>query len=629
MATGERTPASKEIPYRKLIILFLAAATLAVYWQVQHHDFINYDDPAYVTSNRHVQAGLTISGISWAMTTLEVSNWHPLTWLSHMADCQLFGLNPAGHHWTNLLLHLLNVILLFHILHRFTGELWKSAMVAALFALHPLNVESVVWVSERKNVLSTFFWMLTILAYGYYAVRPQWKRYAAVVAVFVLGLTAKPMLVTLPFVLLLLDFWPLGRTRFSPCEGNVQKHTEKWTPSDEGRRSFARLLIEKIPLFILSILSAVMTMKAASQEALADTEVLPMVSRIENAAMSCVRYIGKMLWPDGLAVFYPYLHSWPVWQISGAALLLVCVTAFVIWKFRTSPYFAVGWFWYLGTLVPVIGLVQVGMQAMADRYMYVPMIGIFIMVVWGIPDLLRSLPGRKMILAVSSGVVICLLTVCTIFQVQRWENSVRLFRHAVSVTSGNYVAHNLLGNALRDEGQLEEAESNYRQAMAINPGYWPAYNNLGVTHTLHKNYAEAIALYLKAIKIKEDEGLIRFNLGDALMQTGSIDEASSQFGQAVRLRPDVAGFRNSFGVTLIRQGRYDEAITVFREAIRLDPKHAGAHHNLAMILTHQGNLREAVAHFSEALRIQPDYGEARRNLHEVLKIMNDPRTAGE
>jgi len=342
-----------------------------------------------------------------------------------------------------------------------------------------------------------------------------------------------------------------------------------------------------------------------------------------------VRYIGKMLWPEGLAVFYPYFFSWPLWQVFGAALLLVCVTAFVIWKFRTYPYLAVGWFWYVGTLVPVIGLVQVGMQAMADRYMYVPMIGIFIMVAWGTPDLLRSLPGRKMILAVSSGVVLCLLMVCTILQVQHWQNSVRLFRHAISVTSGNHVAHNLLGNALRDAGQLEEAATNYRQAIAINTGYWSAYNNLGVTHSLQKRYAEAIALYLKAIKIKGDDGLIRFNMGDALMQTGSIDEAAFQFRQAVRLRPGVAVFHNSLGVALIRQGRYDEAVKEFLETIRLDPEHAGAHHNLAMILTHQGHLREAVVHFSEALRIQPDYGEARRNLQEVLKKMTNPRMTDE
>ena len=625
MAMGERAGILKKFPQKRIIFLFLTALTLFVYWQVQYHDFINYDDPSYVNSNHHVRSGLTGGGIIWAVTAMDLSNWHPLTWISHMADCQLFGLNPAGHHWTNLLFHLLNVILLFYILYRFTGELWKSAMVAALFALHPLNVESVAWVSERKNVLSTFFWMLTVLAYGYYAVHPHWKKYAAVLAVFALGLTAKPMLVTLPFVLLLLDFWPLRRTRLRFSGGDAQKHAERWTPLGEGRTSFSRLLIEKIPLLILSIFSAVMTLKAASEQAIAATEVLPMLSRIENAVMSYVRYIGKMLWPDGLAVFYPYLYSWPIGQVSGAVLVLVFITAFVIWKFRTFPYLVVGWLWYLGTLVPVIGLVQVGMQAMADRYMYVPMIGLFMMVVWGVPDLLRGRRARMMLLVVASGVILFLLMIGTYFQVQHWQNSVRLFRHAISVTSGNHVAHNLLGNALRDKEQLEEATNNYRQAIAINPGYWPAYNNLGVTHALQKRYAEAIALYLKAVEIKGDDGLVRFNLGDALMQTDRLDEAAFQFRQAVRLRPEVAAFHNSLGVTLIRQGRYDEAVNEFRETIRLDPEHAGAHHNLAMVLSHQENFREAVAHFSEALRIQPDYGEARRNLQKILRKMPDPR----
>jgi Flp pilus assembly protein TadD len=619
----------QKLPYRKLIFLFLSVATLVVYWQVQDHDFILYDDPSYVTSNRHVQSGLTGGGISWALTTMDLSNWHPLTWLSHMVDCQLFGLNPAGHHWTNLLFHLLNVILLFYIFNRFTGDMWKSAMVAALFALHPLNVESVAWVSERKNVLSTFFWILTILAYGYYVIHPQWKRYVVVLVAFTLGLMAKPMLVTLPFVLLLLDLWPLGRTRLSLSGGDVQNHAGRWIRAGVDKISFSRLLMEKMPLFMLTIFSISMTLKAASQEAIAEIEVLPVVARMENAIMSYVRYLGKMLWPEGLAVFYPYFFSWPLWQVFGAALLLVCVTAFVIWKFRKYPYLAVGWFWYLGTLVPVIGLVQVGMQAMADRYMYVPMIGIFIMIAWGISDLLRSLPGRKMILAASTGVVFFLLMVCTILQVQHWQSSVRLFRYAISVTSGNYVAYNMLGNALRDTGQLNEAVTNYHQAIAINPGYWSAYNNLGVTHSLQKRYAEAIALYLKAIKIKGDDALIRFNLGDAFLHVGRIDEAASQFREAVRLRPEVAVFHNSLGVALIRQGRYDEAVKEFRETLQFDPEHAGAHHNLAMILSHQGNLQEAVVHFSEALRIQPDYGEARRNLQEVLKKMTNPRMTDE
>jgi Flp pilus assembly protein TadD len=619
MTMGKWLPNFQNLSHMRLIFLFLTAATLAVYWPLQHHDFINYDDPAYVTSNRHVQSGLTVNGFRWASTTMELSNWHPLTWLSHMADYHLFGTNPAGHHWTNLLFHLLNVNLLFYILHRFTGAFWKSAMVAALFALHPLNVESVAWVSERKNVLSTFFWMFTVFAYGHYVIQPRWERYAVVLIVFALGLMAKPMLVTLPFVLLLLDFWPLGRARFSLCAAESPIRAERWIPAGEGKTSFARLFIEKIPLFILSVFSVIMTLKAASGQAIAATEALPMISRIENAVVSYMRYIGKMLWPEGLAVFYPYFPSWPLWQVFGAVLLLVCITAFVIWKFRAHPHLAVGWFWYLGTLVPVIGLVQVGLQSMADRYMYVPMIGLFIMIVWGVPDLLRGWRVQTPILIAASAVVLCSLGMCTYIQVQYWESSVRLFRHTLSVTSANYIAHNLLGNALRDAGQYEESMANHRRSVTINPDYWLAYNNLGVTLSLQRRYPDAIAAYLKAISINGDDGLVRFNLGDALLQTGNIDEAAVQFGEAVRLRPEVAAFQNSLGVAMIRQGKLDEAVKVLRQAIRLEPEHAGAHFNLAMILSHQGKYQEAIECFSEALRIQPDYGEARRNLQETIR----------
>jgi Flp pilus assembly protein TadD len=379
------------------------------------------------------------------------------------------------------------------------------------------------------------------------------------------------------------------------------------------------LFIEKIPLFILSVFSIIMTLKAASGQAIAAMEALPMISRIENTVVSYMRYIGKMLWPEGLAVFYPYFPSWPLWQVFGAVLLLVCITAFVIWKFRAHPHLAVGWFWYLGTLVPVIGLVQVGLQSMADRYMYVPMIGLFIMIVWGVPELLRGWRLQTPILVAASAVVLCSLGMCTYIQVQYWESSVRLFRRTLSVTSANYIAHNLLGNALRDAGQYEESMANHRRSVTINPEYWLAYNNLAVTLSLQRRYPDAIAVYRKAISINGDDGLVRFNLGDALLQTGNIDEAAFQFGEAVRLRPEVAAFQNSLGVAMIRQGKLDEAVKALRQAIRLEPEHAGAHFNLAMILSHQGKYQEAIECFSEALRIQPDYGEARRNLQETIR----------
>jgi len=337
-----------------------------------------------------------------------------------------------------------------------------------------------------------------------------------------------------------------------------------------------------------------------------------------------------MIWPQGLSIFYPYPLNPPLWQTFGAGLLLLIVTAFVIRNLRTYPYLVVGWFWYVGTLVPVIGLVQVGMQAMADRYMYVPLIGIFIMIAWGIPDLLRNLLGRKVVLFVLSGVVLCLLMVCSFLQVQQWQNSVHLFRHAISVTSGNYIAYNLLGNALRDRGQFDEAITNYRQAIRVNPEFWPSYNNSGTALAAQgkydnaiRSYSSAIALSRKASDMSRDVAWIRINLGGALLHVGRIDEAASQFREATRLNPEVAVFHNSLGIALIRQKKYGESIKAFRLALQLDPLHAGAHYNLAMVLTRQGNLREAVVHFSEALRIQPDFGEARRNLEKALMKMDE------
>lgn len=620
--------AFKNVHLKRLILIFLAILTLAAYWHVQNHEFIIYDDPSYVTSNRIVQSGLSKEGIIWAFTTMDVSNWHPLTWLSHMVDCHVFQLNPAGHHWTNLILHLLNVLFLFHILHRSTGETWKCGMVAALFAIHPLNVESVAWVAERKNVLSTFFWILTIYAYGYYAMRPQWYRYGLVVATFVLGLLSKPMLVTLPFVLLLLDFWPLKRTGFRFERDKVEKHRETCISICFQRASYLRLVAEKIPLIILSLFSSFMTLKAAANEAMAGIEILPLSLRIENVVVSYTLYIMKMLWPEKLAVFYPYCFSWPLWQVLATAIVLALITAFVLWKIKSHPYLSVGWFLYLGTLVPVIGLVQVGMQAMADRYMYVPMIGLFIMIVWGMSELFQKIRWGNIFLKTISGIVLLSLFVSTYFQVQLWENSLRLFQHTVSVTKGNYVAHNIFANALRERGEFEAAEENYKKAIMINPGFWPAYNNLGIAYSFQRKYHDAIPLYLEAIRLNSDEPAIRFNLGDALMRTGRIEEAQVRFAEAVRMRPNDATYHNSLAVSMIKQGKHDEALIALRRAISLDPEHAGAHHNLAMILAHQNNFQEAVSHFKEALRIRADYTEARRNLDEVLKKISTPKQAG-
>lgn len=370
-----------------LISLFLVMAILAVYLQVRNHDFINFDDDLYVTINPHVQAGLTLDSITWAFTSTRASNWHPLTWLSHMLDCQIYGMNPGQHHLTNVLFHILNTLLLFFVFMRMTKDLWQSGFVAALFALHPLHVESVVWLAERKDVLSTFFWMLTLWSYVRYVERSGLNRYLPVLFFFILGLMAKPMLVTLPFVLLLLDYWPLKRFRLGSSEDGQDCRPERF---------YLGFIWEKIPLFLLSAGSSVITyMVQKSSGAVSTLAVIPVHVRIANAIVSYVSYIGKMIWPHNLTILYPYLKSIIYWQVVGAGLLLAVITVVVFRMMKTKPYVAVGWFWFLGTLVPVIGLVQVGLQAMADRYTYVPLIGLFIMVAWGVPDILGKWRYKK------------------------------------------------------------------------------------------------------------------------------------------------------------------------------------------------------------------------------------------
>jgi len=498
-----------------VVCLLLTAFTLAVFWQVQFNDFILYDDPSYVTSNRHVQSGLTGRGIFWALTTTDVSNWHPLMWLSLMLDFDLFRLNPAGYHWTNLLFHIANTILLFTVFRRMTEDIWRSAFVAALFAIHPLHVESVAWISERKDVLSAFFWILTMWTYIRYTEHRGTGNYLMLIAAFVLGLMAKPMLVTLPFVLLLLDVWPLRRLHFPFTCFN------KTLPDDVGRREIAwpHALWEKLPLFFLAFLSIVITYLAQmSWNAVGSLEMFPLNIRIANALISYVHYIVKMFWPANLAFFYPYVVWWPPWIVAGAALLLAGLTFLILKYMGTRPYLTVGWLWYLGTFVPVIGVVQVGSQAMADRYTYIPLIGLFMMIAWGVPELFGNWRFRKMFLSVLSGVVLTVLALSSWQQVQYWRNSVTLFEHALSVTSGNYLAHNNLGVALSLAERTEEAVCHYSAALLIKPDYTDAHNNLGVTLAVQGKVDAAIGHYTQALLISPDHEKARANLAAALVR---------------------------------------------------------------------------------------------------------------
>ncbi len=511
-----------------MIYILLTIATLAVFWQVNNGEFIFFDDPDYVTENNHVQNGITLEGIRWAFTTGHAANWHPLTWISHMLDVQLFGLQPRGHHLTNLFFHIANTLLLFFVLLRMTKARWQSAFVAALFALHPLHVESVAWVAERKDVLSAFFWMLTMGAYCYYVERPGLQRYLIVVVFFVLGLIAKPMLVTLPFVLLLLDYWPLQRfqqnksdQKFSTAvnksvSGEKQKgksrkkHTveeevivEKPADSKSQWALIRPLLWEKIPLFALAVLSSIVTYLVQQQGGMVKSfERFPLSVRIENAFVSYVTYIGKTIWPNDLAAIYPHPESLPAWQVIGAVLILIAVTITVIWKARRIPYLAVGWLWYAGTLVPVIGLVQVGLQARADRYTYLPLIGLFIMTAWGISEFLKNWQYQKKVLFASSTVVLLCLCIVTWTQVRYWQNSITLLEHALNATHNNYIAYYNRGLAYEHLGNHRQAIEDYDKSIEINPNFHVrAYYNRGLAYTMLGNYPQAIEDYNKAIEI--------------------------------------------------------------------------------------------------------------------------------
>lgn len=641
-------------------LLVLLAAV--VYAQVGSHEFSIYDDGIYVTENPTVQSGLTVEGLQWVFTTTQAGNWHPLTWISHMLDCQLFGPNAGAHHLVNLFFHLANTVLLFLALQWMTAARWQSAFVAALFALHPLHVESVAWIAERKDVLSTFFWFLTLMAYVHYTRRPGGLRYLAVCLAFTLGLMAKPMLVTLPLTLLLLDFWPLGRTPYwqkddstpqtDEAEGKKKKKKAK-KPAKDGEASFPwSLVYEKIPLFALTALSCAVTLYA-QKYAMIPLERLSFYERVANALVSYVRYILKMFWPLDLAPFYPH-SPWPTWVTVAAGILIAGITFLAFRKMRSLPYIAVGWFWYLGTLFPVIGIVQVGGQAMADRYTYVPLIGLFIILAWGVSDLAEKTRSRGIVLAVPACVVIMALMVTTWLQVQRWRDSVTLFSHAVAATENNYKAHNLLaialmfqgkldealhhskeslriqplnadlyiqkGNILLDMGRSEEAKDNYRRALQLDPNSESAYYNLGVVFHDEGNTDGAIAEYRRAIKIRGTHFPAHMKLAEALMGKGQVDEALQVYIRAAALQPRTAEIYYNMGNGLVAQGRLDDAVAQFERAIRYKPDYARAHNNLGSVLLMKKKPDEAIAHFEEALRLDPGYQLARENLNDALAM---------
>ena len=587
-----------------LMCIFLAITTIAIYWQVNNHEFVGFDDNEYVTENRHVQTGLTSGNVTWAFTTFHAGNWHPLTWISHMLDCQLFGLKPGFHHLMNLFFHLANTILLFLILQRMTKAPWQSAFVAVIFAIHPLHVESVAWVAERKEVLSAFFWMLTMGAYVFYVEKQELKRYFLSIFFFALGLMAKPMLVTLPFVLLLLDFWPLCRLQTEKLLISEDKQSEDLLEprsKKKGRRksatktehtnntetqtrqhsSVAHIVLEKIPFFVLSLASSMITYTAQQKGgAVGSLKSFPLPTRIANALVSYCAYIWKTIWPENLAVLYPHPGMLPAWEIVGVVFLLGITTFLIIKARKGYPYLTTGWLWYLGTLVPVIGLVQVGVQGMADRYTYVPLIGIAIIVAWGAPELLKKWRYRRIAFAAMAAITLCIFSFVTWRQVQYWQDSVTLFTRTVTVTTDNPIMQNNLGNALEDQGRLDEAIAHYTEALRIDPGLADSYNNIGLALTKLGKSDEATTNFLKAIKISPNYAAAHYNLGTVLASQGKLDEAVYHFRESIRIKPDYAKAYNNLGNVLLIQKKIDEAIDCYRRALRMNPDYIMARENL-------------------------------------------------
>jgi tetratricopeptide (TPR) repeat protein len=586
----------------------LAVLITAVYWPVRHAGFVNFDDDQYVTANPHVLGGLTVSDVVWAFTAYHATNWHPLTWLSHALDCECFGMNAGAHHAVSVLLHMANTVLLFLVLRRITGATWRSACAAALFGVHPLHVESVAWVAERKDVLSGLFWMLTLWEYVKYVERPSRGRYAIVVGCYAMGLMAKPMVVTLPFVLLLLDYWPLGRMR--------------WQRSVVGTNAplrFRELVREKVPFLALAAVSCGVTIWAQhSGGAISSLERLPLGPRMANAVVSYVRYLEKAVWPSGLAVFYPY-RVWSPGVVIMAGAILVAVSGAVIWRARRQPHLAVGWFWFLGTLVPVIGLVQVGGQSMADRYTYLPLIGLTMMLCWSVPSRARQRWDLKVTTCVAAAAVLAVCAALSRVQIEYWENSETLFRHALNVTRDNYQAHYSLGEALLNTGKVSEAIGHYEQALQIQPDYAEVHNNFGNALVKEGKLRDAIGHYEQALRIQPNLAEAHYNLGVALEKDGRLQDALEHYKQAVRIEPDHAEAHNNLGNALFQVGNVQEAIEHYEQALRIQPDFAEAHYNLGSALGRAGKLEEAIEQYRQALRIKPNYAEAHYNLGVALE----------
>ncbi|HUA68432.1 MAG TPA: tetratricopeptide repeat protein [Candidatus Saccharimonadales bacterium] len=594
------------------LCVFLAAITLAVFGRTTHYGFVNCDDGTYVYENPAVQQGLTLKGIGWAFTHFVAGNWHPLTMISYMADYQFHGLKPGGYHLTNVLLHTVAVILLFLVLEEMTGKSWRSAFVAAVFAIHPLRAESVAWISERKDVLSGVFFMLTLWAYIRYARRPfSYDRYLWVVLALALGLMAKPMLVTVPFVLLLLDYWPLNR--FSNSAG--------------PRKGFSisrRIVFEKLPLLALSIGACVVAVLAQRSAVVLDNlPALPL--RVENALVSYVIYIWQMFYPAGLACLYPLPSAeLALWKVIFSLAVLVAISALVLFRTLKRPYLLAGWLWYLGMLVPVIGLVQVGLQAHADRYTYLPEIGLYLALTWLAGELFARWHCPRWLIGSAAVLAIVGLSAGAVAQISYWHDSESLWNRALVCTADNVIANNNLGEALLQKRRVDEAITHFRKALEIQPDNVLAQSDLAVALFQKGQVSEAFDHFRKALALRPTDPLMHYNFGYALLGCGQVNEAAAQFQKAVELQPDYAQDLRSLGNAALHRGQVDEAIVLFQTLVGVHPGDAEAHYILGVTYLQKGEVNKAIDHLQAVLKSQPDNADARNALAWVLATSPDP-----
>ena len=588
------------------IYVFLALATLAVYWQASQFDFVSIDDGVYVTENYHIQSGLSPDGLRWALSTTYAEFWHPLTWISLMLDYHLFGLNAGGYHMTNLILHMLSTLLLFRLFHRMTGAVWKSAFVAAFFALHPLHVESVAWVAERKDVLSGFLFMLTLCLYVYYTEKPVLKRYLSVCFFFILALMSKSIVVTLPVLMILLDYWPLKRFQQQKNSLLYWQLKEKW------------------PLFMMAMIFAVITVHAQPS-----VIHFPFSSRLLNAFVSFISYVEKTFLPYNMAVFYPFPTELPVWLVIRSSFLIITITLIAILMFQRLPSFFVGWMWYTFSLLPVIGIIQVGNHAMADRYHYLPSIGIAIMLAWGIPFLMKKDAVRKKIVPLTGFIFLMLMAVIAWKQCGYWKNNFELFNHAVLATRNNDLALNHRGVEYGKMGRYQLAKEDFRKVIIFNPNYEKSYYNLGKIYADQQQFHLALEHYNTAIKLKPDYADAYYNIGIVHFNLGQYQEAIDHYNKAIRLKPAYREAFNNRGAAFFKLDQYMLAIRDFTQAISIMPTYVDAYYNRGLVYRHIGRYKEAVEDFSNVILLKPDCVTAYYDRGDTYKKLGQPSKADE